>query len=58
MISKSFGLLFFLKKQHGDTKVHRPIYLSITINGVIKELSVQQCRAPLIIIKCIVFDSS
>ncbi len=42
MISKSFGLLFFLKKQHGDTKVHRPIYLRITIDGVIKEMSVQR----------------
>ena len=32
MISKSFGLLFYFKKQHGDTKVHRPIYLRITEN--------------------------
>jgi len=34
MISKSFGLLFYLKKHHGDTKVHRPIYLRITVDGV------------------------
>jgi hypothetical protein len=33
-------LLFFLKKQHGDTKVHRPIYLRITIDGVIKEMDI------------------
>jgi site-specific recombinase XerD len=46
MISKSFGLLFFLKKQHGDTKVHRPIYLRITIDGVIKEMSVQRSWDP------------
>jgi hypothetical protein len=46
MISKSFGLLFFLKKQHGDTKVHRPIYLRITIDGVIKEMSVQRNWGP------------
>jgi len=25
MISKSFGLLFYLKKHHGDKKVHRPL---------------------------------
>jgi len=35
MIPKSFGLLFFLKKQHGDKKVNRPIYLRITVDGVI-----------------------
>ncbi|HEX3933964.1 MAG TPA: Arm DNA-binding domain-containing protein, partial [Puia sp.] len=46
MIPKSFGLLFFLKKQHGDTKVHRPIYLRITINGVIKEMSAQRSWDP------------
>lgn len=31
-MSKSFGLLFYLKKQHGDAKIHRPIYLRITVD--------------------------
>ena len=42
MISKSFGLLFYLKKQHGDGKVHRPIYLRITVDGVMKEMSIHR----------------
>ncbi len=45
MISRIL-VCFFLKKQHGDTKVHRPIYLRITIDGVIKEMSVQRSWDP------------
>ena len=41
MIPKSFGLLFYLKKQRGNAKGERPIYLRITIDGVLKEMSVQ-----------------
>lgn len=46
MISKSFGLLFYLKKQHGDAKVHRPIYLRITVDGVMKEMSIHRSWDP------------
>jgi hypothetical protein len=46
MISKSFGLLFYLKKQHGDTKVHRPIYLRITVDEVMKEMSIHRSWDP------------
>jgi len=42
MIQKSFGLLFYLKKQHGDKDVHRPIYLRITVDGVMKEMSIHR----------------
>ena len=46
MIPKSFALLFYLKKLHGDTKVHRPIYLRITIDGVMKEMSIHRSWDP------------
>jgi hypothetical protein len=46
MIPKSFGLLFYLKKQHGDKKVNRPIYLRITVDGVLKEMSVKRSWDP------------
>jgi site-specific recombinase XerD len=46
MISKSFGLLFYLKKHHGDKKVHRPIYLRITVDGVMKEMSIHRSWDP------------
>jgi integrase len=46
MIPKSFGLLFYLKKQHGDKKVNRPIYLRITVDGVLKEISVKRSWDP------------
>lgn len=42
MIQKSFGLLFYLKKHHGDKDVHRPIYLRITVDGVMKEMSIHR----------------
>jgi Phage integrase family/Arm DNA-binding domain len=46
MIPKNFGLLFYLKKQHGDKKVNRPIYLRITVDGVLKEMSVKRSWDP------------
>jgi hypothetical protein len=46
MISKSFGLLFYLKKHHGDKEVHRPIYLRITADGVMKEMSIHRTWDP------------
>ena len=46
MIPKSFGLLFYLKKQHGDKKVNRPIYLRITVDGVLKEMSIKRSWDP------------
>ena len=46
MISKSFGLLFYLKKPKGYVKGDRPIYLRITVNGIAKEISLQRTWAP------------
>jgi site-specific recombinase XerD len=46
MISKSFGLLFYLKKHHGDANVQRPIYLRITIDGALKEMSIHRSWDP------------
>ena len=46
MIPKSFGLLFYLKKQHGDKKVNRPIYIRITVDGVLKEMSIKRSWDP------------
>ena len=46
MIPKSFGLLLYLKKQHGDKKVNRPIYLRITVDGVLKEMSIKRSWDP------------
>jgi site-specific recombinase XerD len=46
MIPKSFGLLFYLKKQRGNAKGERPIYLRITIDGMLKEMSVQRSWDP------------
>jgi hypothetical protein len=46
MIPKSFGLLFYLKEQHGDKKVNRPIYLRITVDGALKELSIKRTWDP------------
>lgn len=42
MISKFFGLVNYLKKHHGDPKVHRTIYLRITADGVMKEMSIHR----------------
>src|ERR1700744_1802596 len=46
MIQKSFGLLFYLKKHHGDEDIHRPIYLRITVDGVMKEMSIHRSWDP------------
>jgi len=42
MISKSFGLLFYLKKPRGYVKGECPIYLRITMDGVMKEMSIHR----------------
>jgi site-specific recombinase XerD len=46
MISKSFGLLFYLKKPRGYVKGERPIYLRITMDGVMKEMSIHRSCDP------------
>jgi hypothetical protein len=46
MISKSFGLLFYLKKPRGYTSGDRPIYMRITVDGIIKEISLRQAWDP------------
>src|SRR6185437_4172854 len=46
MISKSFGLLFYLKKPRGYVKGERPIYLRITIHRVMKEMSIHRSWDP------------
>src|SRR5580658_9565497 len=47
MISKSFGLLFYLKKPRGYSSGERPIYMRVTIDGVAKEISVQRNCDPI-----------
>jgi site-specific recombinase XerD len=42
MIPKSFGLLFYLKKPRGYVKGECPIYLRITMDGVMKEMSIHR----------------
>ena len=42
MIPKSFGLLFYLKKPRSYVKGERPIYLRITMDGVMKEMSIHR----------------
>jgi hypothetical protein len=39
MLEKSFGLLFFMRKPKNYKTGPLPIYLRITINGIIKEIS-------------------
>lgn len=46
MISKSFGLLFYLKKPRGYVKGEFPIYLRITIDGALKEMSIHRSWDP------------
>jgi len=46
MNSKSFGLLFYLKKPKGYVNGDRPIYLRITVNGIVKESSLQRTWDP------------
>lgn len=42
MLSKSFSMLFYLKKQKNYVQGKQPIYLRITINAVRMELSMQR----------------
>jgi site-specific recombinase XerD len=46
MIMKSFGLLFYLKKPKGSTSGPRPIYMRITVDGKVTELSIQRVCSP------------
>jgi hypothetical protein len=46
MIIKRFGLLFYLKKLRGYVSGDRPIYLRITVDGTITELSIQRSCNP------------
>ena len=46
MISKSFGLLFYLKKPRGYVNGECPIYLRITVDGVMKEMSIHRSWYP------------
>ena len=42
MLEKSFGLLFFLKQSKKNKNGEKYIYLRITVNGVVKELSTRR----------------
>lgn len=42
MLEKSFGLLFYLKKQKNYEKGAMPIYMRITVNGVPKEVTTKR----------------
>jgi site-specific recombinase XerD len=42
MITTSFGLLFYLKKNTKSTDNEQPIYLRITVSGIPKEISIQR----------------
>jgi site-specific recombinase XerD len=46
MIMKRFGLLFYLKKPRGFTSGDRPIYMRITVDGSVTELSIQRSCDP------------
>jgi Arm DNA-binding domain len=46
MIMKRFGLLFYLKKPRGYTSGDRPIYMRITVDGMVTELSLQRSCDP------------
>jgi site-specific recombinase XerD len=46
MIMKRFGLLFYLKKPRGYTSGDRPIYMRITVDGMVTELSIQRSCDP------------
>lgn len=43
---KRFGLLFYLKKPRGYTSGDRPIYLRVTVDGTVTELSIQRSWDP------------
>lgn len=42
MISKSFGLLFYLKKPRNESQKERSIYLRITVDGAFREMSIHR----------------
>ncbi|WP_211217446.1 Arm DNA-binding domain-containing protein [Segetibacter koreensis] len=42
MLEESFGLLFYLKKPKNYSKGLLPIYLRITVDGIVKELSLNR----------------
>ncbi|HUB61340.1 MAG TPA: site-specific integrase, partial [Puia sp.] len=42
MISKSFGLLFYLKKPRNESQRERSIFLRITVDGLFKEMSIHR----------------
>jgi hypothetical protein len=42
MISRSFGLLFYLKKPRNENQKERSIYLRITVDGSFKEMSIHR----------------
>ena len=45
-MEKSFGLLFYLKKQKNYSEGEIPIYLRITVNGISTEVSTKQkCKS-------------
>jgi site-specific recombinase XerD len=46
MIMKRFGLLFYLKKPRGYISGERPIYMRITVDGTVAELSIQRVCDP------------
>jgi site-specific recombinase XerD len=46
MLEKSFGLLFFLKKQRNADNGQMYIYVRITVDGIAKELSVKRFWDP------------
>jgi hypothetical protein len=46
MIMKRFGLLFYLKKPRDYSSGDRPIYMRITVDGIVTELSLQRSCDP------------
>ena len=46
MIMQRFGLLFYLKKPKGYSSGDRPIYMRITVDGMVTELSIQRACDP------------
>lgn len=46
MLEKSFGLLFYLRKQRNDEKGLMYIYLRVTVDGVTRDLSVKRSWPP------------
>jgi hypothetical protein len=42
MTSKSFGLLFYLKKPRNENQKERSIFLRITVDGAFREMSIHR----------------